>query len=199
MSVSKSTGHKMVSVKIGGKFTRVDEGIKDFVMWMNKLDGIETMFSCQGDYSNEKIYYPYVMFKSDNNKSLQKLYRYLNLCLPLIGNFSFNIKYEYNVFWGRDIYVLDIKTDEHFDLNSIPEMMCRVSNHLFDLEFLEVNENVLRSLLCHEQYLACKVFENNDKKDLSIRMFNVIDKEMTDIDKKKRDEIIKEHNEFQKI
>jgi hypothetical protein len=62
--------HKAVKVTMGGLEVEVDEGIVDFVMWLNKIPGVETTTSCQGGYCTEGAF---VQFTSIDPKWVDEI------------------------------------------------------------------------------------------------------------------------------
>lgn len=66
--------HRTQLLKVGNEIVDVDIKMIPFIKWMNSLDGIMTLYCCQGwrdrSMSNHK---PYVLFECDNSKTLLRL------------------------------------------------------------------------------------------------------------------------------
>jgi len=202
MSANKTTGHKIVPVTIKGQRTFVDEGIKDLVMWMNSIDGVVTMYSCQGEFTENGYVKrpPYVMFECETKASLRTLSRYFNNSVVLVWDLTFNIDYDFNIFWGKETYCLRINDNEgwakkvkDYDLNSLPFLFKEIANYLFDFTDLDVNANVFASLMIHESVAIAEHWEAWPRKLMLTDMHKIVEKKMSDEEKTIRNKILEEH------
>jgi len=95
--------HKTISLKINNQIVDIDEEIAPLISWMNKIDGILTIFSCQGDDSTQQksildayhcelfsLFKPYVAFQAKNTESLEILYRQLEKAATQVQPNSFH-------------------------------------------------------------------------------------------------------------
>ena len=79
---TKREKHKQVEMLIRGQLIRIDQGVKNLVLLMNKLPGIETYNSCQGSDNNSG--FPddgYIQFGGEN-------------CLLLLPFLALEIEYQ---------------------------------------------------------------------------------------------------------
>lgn len=117
------TKHVTKTMNVHGNNVEVDEHIVPVVLWLNKLAGLETKFSCQGEMcSEEKTTTPHVIFtcsNQDNIKYLARLaYRFIkqkSLTTSLncsVFNIEINIDWydgdlRYEIRWTDRIALLD--------------------------------------------------------------------------------------------
>lgn len=67
--------HEEVVCMIGDKSVKVDKGIWPILHWLNRLPGVRTLYSCQGEDSTEQR--PYVVFFCDHPHCLTEIIRAL--------------------------------------------------------------------------------------------------------------------------
>ena len=64
---------KKEKISINGQDVEIDSEIKDLVLFINSLDGVTTIGSCQGHDNGGPLgnfLHPYIKFKCSNNRSL---------------------------------------------------------------------------------------------------------------------------------
>lgn len=69
------TDHRQTTIKIRDNEVSIDDGIMWFVLWLNKLDSVETYSSCEGGNPKKKKSWdlPYVSFTCSNPNDLSDI------------------------------------------------------------------------------------------------------------------------------
>jgi len=70
--------HETITCIINEKEVQVDVNLASFIMYMNGLSGVRTLFCCEGHDDSVPFQPPYILFYCDNNASLMTILNLMN-------------------------------------------------------------------------------------------------------------------------
>lgn len=68
--ISKRKKHQEISLEVRGRKIKVDGGVKDLILLLNSIHGVETLFSCQGSLDDGGCKKGYVMLAGPKSVDL---------------------------------------------------------------------------------------------------------------------------------
>lgn len=70
LSISKRERHQEISLEVRGRTIKVDSGVKELILLLNSIQGVETLFSCQGSLDDGGEKRGYVMLAGPKSVDL---------------------------------------------------------------------------------------------------------------------------------
>ncbi|MDZ4253328.1 MAG: hypothetical protein U1A72_12245 [Sulfuritalea sp.] len=68
--ISKREKHQEISLELRGRKIKVDSGVKELILLLNSIHGVETLFSCQGSFDDGGGNKGYVMLAGPKSVDL---------------------------------------------------------------------------------------------------------------------------------